>query len=51
MKVKFYGKVADELLKFAVIISKHDRRCLSGVPYEQASLDIDSLPDVPDDVV
>ena len=24
MKVKFYNKVADELLKFAVIISKHD---------------------------
>lgn len=24
MKVKFYDKVADELLKFAVIISKHD---------------------------
>lgn len=24
MKVKFYDKVSDELLKFAVIISKHD---------------------------
>ena len=26
MKVKFYDKVADELLKFAVIISKHDSK-------------------------
>ena len=26
MKVKFYDKVADELIKFAVIISKHDSK-------------------------